>query len=256
MGDGLRAILALLLAWRRRLSVERVGAAIVYHEVGGRGLDADVFRAQVRHVARRYRPVQASDLLDAVRSRRRFGRVPVAITFDDDLPSHEEVAAPILREAGATATFFLGSRDLLLESLPRDAAKALIDAPPEARAGLEAEARPELTDDQRRSLADGFELGFHTLTHARLTGLSPDELRQALTEGRGEATSLAYPYGRADLEVARAAAEASFAAGFTVAQERVLPGSDPLLLGRLEPPPVAGGSFALQLARFVDGVVY
>ena len=49
----------------------------------------------------------ASELPAAV-ERRRFGqRLPVALTFDDDLLSHLEVAAPVLRAAGAPATFFL-----------------------------------------------------------------------------------------------------------------------------------------------------
>ena len=56
---------------------------------------------------RSYRVVPASELLAAVRARRWGQRIPVAITFDDDLPCHLDHAAPILRDEGATATFFL-----------------------------------------------------------------------------------------------------------------------------------------------------
>jgi peptidoglycan/xylan/chitin deacetylase (PgdA/CDA1 family) len=40
--------------------------------------------------------------------RRRGEPFPVAVTLDDDLASHVEVVAPILRRRGLTATFFVG----------------------------------------------------------------------------------------------------------------------------------------------------
>ena len=39
-------------------------------------------------------------------------RPAVAVTFDDDLPSHAEHALPVLRELGVPATFFLSGRAL------------------------------------------------------------------------------------------------------------------------------------------------
>jgi peptidoglycan/xylan/chitin deacetylase (PgdA/CDA1 family) len=62
---------------------------------------------QLRHLRRRYRVVRASELPDAVSSRRIGQRLPVALTFDDDLLSHVETAGPVLRAAGVPATFFL-----------------------------------------------------------------------------------------------------------------------------------------------------
>jgi peptidoglycan/xylan/chitin deacetylase (PgdA/CDA1 family) len=56
---------------------------------------------------RRYRVVAASNILEAAGARRRGGRFPVAITFDDDLDSHVREATPMLRSAGLPATFFL-----------------------------------------------------------------------------------------------------------------------------------------------------
>jgi peptidoglycan/xylan/chitin deacetylase (PgdA/CDA1 family) len=67
----------------------------------------EAFRRHLRHLTRRYRLVPASALPEAVSARRRWGRIPVAVTFDDDLPCHVEHAAPALEEAGAPATFFL-----------------------------------------------------------------------------------------------------------------------------------------------------
>jgi peptidoglycan/xylan/chitin deacetylase (PgdA/CDA1 family) len=113
---------AALLRLRARMAGRPVGLAIVYHRLGdpqqGRdealvpALGAERFRRQVEHLRRKYRLVKASELPAALRRRRRGGRIPLAITFDDDLASHLEVAVPILRAAGAPATFFLTGSSL------------------------------------------------------------------------------------------------------------------------------------------------
>ena len=105
-----------------RVSGRKVGIALMYHSVEQRAGDplrelvpphhADVFDAQVRHLARRYRIVPAAELPDAVARRRRGEQFPVAITFDDDLACHAEIALPILVRHGATATFFLSGASL------------------------------------------------------------------------------------------------------------------------------------------------
>lgn len=93
------------------------GAALVFHAVAPQGGDprteidpplaTDRFEELARYLARRYRLVRAGDLPQAARARRAGDKLPVAITFDDDLPSHHEHAAPILRRHGAVATAFL-----------------------------------------------------------------------------------------------------------------------------------------------------
>jgi peptidoglycan/xylan/chitin deacetylase (PgdA/CDA1 family) len=105
-----------------RLSSTRAGVALVYHRVGGDGGDESVeilpavsssaFAGQLRHLRRHYRVVPAGELLEAVRTRRRGQRFPVAVTFDDDLASHVREALPALRQAGLSATFFLGGAAL------------------------------------------------------------------------------------------------------------------------------------------------
>ena len=52
------------------------------------------------------------EFVEAVSARRRGRRFPVAITFDDDLACHAEIALPILVRHGATATFFLSGASL------------------------------------------------------------------------------------------------------------------------------------------------
>jgi peptidoglycan/xylan/chitin deacetylase (PgdA/CDA1 family) len=120
--DAAKTLLAVVLCAMARLSGARAGIALVYHRVGGEGGDSrreilaavsrDSFRRQLRHLARHYRIVRGSELLEAVQTRRRGQRFPAAITFDDDLAGHVRDALPALREAGVSATFFLGGTSL------------------------------------------------------------------------------------------------------------------------------------------------
>jgi peptidoglycan/xylan/chitin deacetylase (PgdA/CDA1 family) len=113
----LRLSVAALLDLFSRWSARPWGLVLVYHRIGDRqeerqanlvaALGAGLFEAQVGHLRRRYRVVPVSRLVEAAQDRRRGERIPVSITFDDDLPSHVQVAMPILREAGAPAAFFL-----------------------------------------------------------------------------------------------------------------------------------------------------
>jgi peptidoglycan/xylan/chitin deacetylase (PgdA/CDA1 family) len=214
-----------------RLSSRRMGIALVYHRVGDPpgeldrelvpSLGASLFAAQVQHLKRRYCLVAASDLRRAIDRRQRGEPFPLAITFDDDLRSHIEVAGPILAAAGATATFFLCGasleapkrfwwerlqvafdRRLDLTFIAADATG--IHALGRAVELMSADARdavatrllelvghdpPDagLRSAEARMLADrGFEIGFHTQRHDPLPALGNDELQHALSEGRHE----------------------------------------------------------------------
>jgi peptidoglycan/xylan/chitin deacetylase (PgdA/CDA1 family) len=105
-----------------RLTSRKAGVALMYHSVEEREGDerrelvpphpARLFARQVRHLVRFYRVVPAAELRHEAARRRRGERFPVAITFDDDLACHADVALPILRGAGAHATFFLSGASL------------------------------------------------------------------------------------------------------------------------------------------------
>jgi hypothetical protein len=100
-----------------RLSDRRVGVALGYHSIGDPEGDPDRelvpklasarFEAQLRHLKRHYRPVRASSCARRSPPDGEAGAFPVAVTFDDDLASHAEVAIPILRRTGVPATFFV-----------------------------------------------------------------------------------------------------------------------------------------------------
>jgi peptidoglycan/xylan/chitin deacetylase (PgdA/CDA1 family) len=119
---------------------------------------------------------------------------------------------------------------------------------------------PGLRSEHVRDLVErGFEVGFHTLRHDRLDGLDDDALARALNEGRAgleragaPLRTIAYPHGKADTRVARAAAEAGFRLGFTGRPEPILPESNPMLLGRFEPAHGSAAALALQLARVLS----
>jgi peptidoglycan/xylan/chitin deacetylase (PgdA/CDA1 family) len=310
--DAGRTLLAVVTSRLARMSSARAGVAIVYHRVGGRvsgddnreilpAVSSSVFDRQLRHFRRHYRVVPAAELLEAVRSRRRGERFPVAITFDDDLSSHVRDALPALRRAGVSATFFLTGASLdgphsfwwedlqraiddeliapdglphvdvgvALERAPRaihDLARAIVRLPPEHRdevavALREAVGPPSAVNGLRshdvRALADaGYTVGFHTLRHDALPGLSDTVLAQALRHGREALAAAAaaqidligYPHGKADARVTEAARAAGFALGFTTARGAVTADADPLRIPRTAAD-LSAGALALRVVR-------
>ena len=102
---------------RLRVSDAPRGLVLVYHAVADRTGDrateivpphaADLLAEHVRHLKRHFRIVESAAILEAAAARGRGDRPPVAITFDDDLPSHVRLAAPVLERHGVRATFFL-----------------------------------------------------------------------------------------------------------------------------------------------------
>ncbi|HET6551256.1 MAG TPA: polysaccharide deacetylase family protein, partial [Solirubrobacter sp.] len=152
MREPLRVLAAAALRWATRLSGRRVGVVLVYHAVGPRGGDRTrelvpahsiaTLAAQLEHARRRYRPVRASEIRRAVAERRRGGRIPLAVTFDDDLGSHVEHAAPVLARLGLSATFFVtgagldGPAEFWWQRLQRVADRGLRAAERERLVGL------------------------------------------------------------------------------------------------------------------------
>ncbi len=103
---------------RARLSTRRIGGALVYHRLDpgapswnetapNLSLGVEHFERHLRELTRGYHVVPASELLAAAGARRRGGRIPVAVTFDDDYRSHLERAAPALARRGLPAAFFV-----------------------------------------------------------------------------------------------------------------------------------------------------
>jgi peptidoglycan/xylan/chitin deacetylase (PgdA/CDA1 family) len=203
-----KAVLGQLLCWLARLSPRRVGVALLYHGIADSHRErADVlvpptspglFARQLELLGRHYRVVPASELQAAVKGRRIGGRIPVAITFDDDDHTHPSVAARLLREAGLTATFFVNAesldspRPLWWQQLQRAWDRDAIDAelltlvglpadPSRHRLALIGAAITQLRPDQREGVRAA--LRDRVGDDAALDGLARDELRELASGG-------------------------------------------------------------------------
>lgn len=222
-----------------------------------------------------------------------IGRTPrFGLTFDDDSISHHSVVLPLLLELGVTATFFLSGRTLhglgppwfeILDALirqqgPRASAVRLglsTSDVNEIASSCENDRRLQLMLEQDHPLrwgglgaseiADlrdaGMAVGFHTLHHRPLLGLSDAEVDDALQEGREALEAViaaplrmfAYPHGKADARVARRVRLAGYAGAWTGRPRPVAPEDDPHLLGRWEPGPVIGRGFGAKVAARANG---
>jgi peptidoglycan/xylan/chitin deacetylase (PgdA/CDA1 family) len=210
---------------------------LVYHRVApSRSPDCDivptvsvdVFRAHLQALGEVAELVTLDELLTARTARRVADacrmRPCVAVTFDDDLPSHVIHALPILREAGVPAAFFLSGRALhglgpywfqQLEALlvtrgARNTAALLgIESATPATLALACEQSRgirrrvgEVSADllapstlEREDIASlsaaRMTIGFHTLDHAILPGMDDTDLEGAVAHGRSQLAAAA-----------------------------------------------------------------
>src|SRR5580765_7258375 len=213
----------------------------------GLHVDAETFDAHCRLIAESCDPIDLTTFSAAREGRGPLPARPVLITFDDGYRSVFELARPILRQHHMPATMFICSEPVRRQRLfwfdavaraRGPAAVADLRERPDAewrRAAAEhdtpAAAAPQIapmTEEQVRQLAaEGFTIGVHTASHARLAG-SPirvqrhelSSCRAALEEWTGSpVTAVAYPFGAPHRdytdETLAIAASLGFAAGFT-----------------------------------------
>jgi peptidoglycan/xylan/chitin deacetylase (PgdA/CDA1 family) len=140
----------------------------------------------------------------------------LAVTFDDGFLSVLERAAPILKRFGLPGTVFVPTafmerrQPLLWKGIDHWADTSFAD-----------ELQGMSWNDLGTLIGQGWEIGSHTCTHPRLTGLDRSNAYAELIESRlecerhlgGMCTSVAYPYGDVDEQVAKTAREAGYAAG-------------------------------------------
>jgi peptidoglycan/xylan/chitin deacetylase (PgdA/CDA1 family) len=121
--------------------------------------------------------------------RRKSPKRPIAITFDDGYRSIYEIAWPMLRRHGMTATVFLVAGSI-----------------GETNLWVTDEAQEQLLNQAEiaEMSAGGICFGSHTFTHRPLTALPQAEVLSELTRSRTAlesllgrpVTSLAYPYNK------------------------------------------------------------
>jgi peptidoglycan/xylan/chitin deacetylase (PgdA/CDA1 family) len=256
-------------------------------------LPTAVFRGHVDALRTLGRIVPLHELLEADDGEE---IVRFSITFDDDDWRHQRIALPVLRSLGVEATFFLSGRTLHglgaywweeLESAidrhglehvsralslpakrPADLAAAYQAAPDPAR--LRDLTVPDrdyraLGAQAIRDLADaGMEIGFHTLHHPVLDGLSAARIDREIQTGRDELSHaagrpiqlFAYPHGRASRLAAERVEQAGYRAAFTGNARAVGPNSDRFRMSRWEPGFLEGGAFVASVAmrlNLLDG---
>jgi peptidoglycan/xylan/chitin deacetylase (PgdA/CDA1 family) len=169
-----------------------------FHRVSDRWRDGmtvtpEVFRRQLRYLARTHRVLPLSACLEIARTGARLAKPVAGITFDDGYRSVYTNALPIMRSEGIAGACFV-STDLVGTSrrFAHDAALPVAEL-------VEVMDWSEL--DALR--AEGWEIGGHTATHARLSQCDGatlhHELERPITVLRERLginkPALAYPFG-------------------------------------------------------------
>ncbi len=205
-----------------RLGRTRDAVFLGYHSVVDDGpaflsLRTKIFVSQLEFLAAKgYRSGTKADLEALAEGRASSGR-RAFLTFDDGFLDTFETSRPLLARHGFVGFVFVlpGHLD---EGAPLDWPEVA------GEIGAHATVMSSMTWEMAEELAhEGWEIGSHTLSHARLTTLDDDALRHELAESRrliverlGSCDTLAYPFGAWDRRVERAAAEAGYRYAFTL----------------------------------------
>jgi peptidoglycan/xylan/chitin deacetylase (PgdA/CDA1 family) len=178
---------------------------LTYHRVGELKGDhvptvtPETFEWQLRFLQRhRFRVIELGDLAEAVAQGRVLGRRTAAVTFDDGYEETFSIAAPLLQRFGVRATVFVTPTEI-------------------GTTGF-------MTWEQVRALAqDGIRIGSHTMHHAYLPLLPPEQVPQELAESKrvleqqlGQPVPwLSYPVGGFTPQIQALARQAGYRAACT-----------------------------------------
>jgi len=172
---------------------------------------SDLFERQMAYLEKNdYNVISMADFLDFVSYRGSIPHKAVVITMDDGYSSAYEIAFPILKKHGFTATLFVYT-------------------------DFVGTSKSAVTWDQLRTMkAAGFEIGSHSLSHCDLTKAKEGESDEAylervrkelllskkiLDEKLDQSTAyLAFPYGEFNQRILSLCEEAGYRLGFSVKQ--------------------------------------
>lgn len=168
--------------------------------------------------------VPYGEVLNAVEA----GHRGFCVTFDDGFFNVLDLALPILQRHRVRAIQFIVAGLIGGE----DAWDRAIGEPPQ----------PLMDEGQIREwLAEGHEIGAHTLTHPHLPAISPEQARAEIFDSKRRLEDrfsvpirhFCYPYGDQDPRIRDLVGEAGYESAPTVAFGTNLPGAQPLALNRV-----------------------
>jgi len=188
-------------------------------------MPADVFDRQLQYLKDQgFQSISLAMLHDFMAFKRDLPPKSVIITIDDGYRSAFDIAYPILKKHGFTATYFVYT-------------------------DFVSATRSAMNWDQLRQIkADGFEIGSHTLTHSDLTKPKPGENRDAYLKRikhelaqskviidaklKQDTLFVAWPFGKSNPGVEKLSEEVGYAFGLSVRRGSNAVFTDPLALNR------------------------
>lgn len=192
---------------------------LMYHQVGNFArpdahrasfCHVDRFRSQMGYLKRLgYRVLSLEQAYQGLFDGGTLPAQAVVLTFDDGYENFRQHAWPILEQHGFPATVFLVTQLLGRDSAWND--EAYMRAPLMDAAAI------------RTLHAQGVNFGSHSLSHARLSTLSPDQQRAEIIDSKRMLEDLlgapvpdfCYPYGDYDLRSRDLVVEAGYHTGLT-----------------------------------------
>mgnify|MGYP001583742196 FL=1 len=166
-----------------------------------------MFERQMEFLQQRgYMFFQFSDLSDVRSGKRSMPRRAALVYFDDGYKDNYYNAYPILKRLGIPATTFVVSDCI-------DQKRILWDVNIDP-----ATANMFLSWEELRAMGNVFDVGSHTVTHRKLTSLTPSEVREEFIQSQKrimemtgkEPIALSYPKSRWNAEIRRIAEEVGF----------------------------------------------
>lgn len=220
------------IEWRTKVAqvseALREPRILAYHSISRPSKDVnrictspERFESHMRYLARRgLRGVSMRELIRAMETGDAGGLI--GLTFDDGYEDFLQNAAPILEKFGFTATVFvivglIGKKNSWEHHLGKQPEMSLLDS-----------------EGVREVARRGMEVGAHTMTHPRLTGLAPDALEEEVAGSRRvlagflgeEVEGFCYPYGSIDAGAVEAVRLAGYSYGCTVIERVARNGYD------------------------------
>lgn len=193
--------------------------------------NVEVFRNHLRILERNgFTAITFRDYDLFLRGELNLPRKPVIISFDDGYRDTHELALPILREYGMTATVFV----VAAPKHPVNYWDRCDSHPP----------APLMTAEQVLEMhQSGIEIGSHSLTHARLTEVPREQAWDEVTRSRmlleillnSPVRSFCYPYGLVNDEVREIVRQAGYSVGVGVYSGPARFGADRYNIRRIEP---------------------